>query len=152
MNLRERSYCDRILRVDLTAGKSWITPLPAGEMPLLLGGKGLGAWLLYNEQGAHVDPLGPENQLIFHTGPLTGTTAPTAGHPWRDARVAVSDTHAFVQRPSGQIAVLARDSGEVQQVLEIDGMPTGLTEPVIYHNHLLLTDFASSVYCFEGAS
>jgi aldehyde:ferredoxin oxidoreductase len=48
-------------------------------MPLLLGGKGLGAWLLYNEQGAHVDPLGPENQLIFHTGPLTGTTAPTAG-------------------------------------------------------------------------
>jgi aldehyde:ferredoxin oxidoreductase len=48
-------------------------------MPLLLGGKGLGAWLLYNEQGAYVDPLGPENQLIFHTGPLTGTTAPTAG-------------------------------------------------------------------------
>ena len=79
MNLRERAYCDRILRVDLTTGTIRVTPLPADEMPLLLGGKGLGAWLLYNEQDAHVDPLGPENQLIFHTGPLTGTTAPTAG-------------------------------------------------------------------------
>jgi aldehyde:ferredoxin oxidoreductase len=48
-------------------------------MPLILGGKGLGAWMLYHEQPAHVDALGPDNQLIFHTGPLTGTTAPTAG-------------------------------------------------------------------------
>jgi len=79
MNLSERAYCDRILRVDLTTRKIWATPLPAQEMPLLLGGKGLGAWLLYNEQPAHVDPLAPENHLIFHTGPLTGTTAPTAG-------------------------------------------------------------------------
>ena len=48
-------------------------------MPLILGGKGLGAWLLYTEQPAGVDPLSPENLMIFHTGPLTGTTAPTAG-------------------------------------------------------------------------
>ena len=48
-------------------------------MPLILGGKGLGAWLLYNEQPAGVDPLSPENHLIFHNGPLTGTTAPTSG-------------------------------------------------------------------------
>jgi len=26
-----------------------------------------------------VDPLSPDNRMIFHTGPLTGTTAPTAG-------------------------------------------------------------------------
>ncbi|MDX1414382.1 MAG: aldehyde ferredoxin oxidoreductase family protein [Candidatus Promineifilaceae bacterium] len=79
MNFTNRAYCDRILRVDLSTGKIWTTPLPEKEMPLLLGGKGLGAWLLYHEQPAHVDPLAPENQLIFHTGPLTGTTAPTAG-------------------------------------------------------------------------
>ena len=46
---------------------------------MLLGGKGLGAWILYTEQAAGVDPLGPDNHLIFHNGPLTGTTAPTAG-------------------------------------------------------------------------
>ena len=79
MNLRERAYCDRILHIDLTQQTATTSPLPADVMPLVLGGKGLGAWLLYNGQPAHVDPLGPENRLIFHTGPLTGTTAPTAG-------------------------------------------------------------------------
>jgi aldehyde:ferredoxin oxidoreductase len=48
-------------------------------MPLVLGGKGLGAWLLWTEQPAGVAPLSAENHMIFHTGPLTGTTAPTAG-------------------------------------------------------------------------
>jgi aldehyde:ferredoxin oxidoreductase len=79
MNLTERAYCDRILRVDLTSGDIRTTPLPAEAMPLILGGKGLGAWLYYHEQPPGVDPLGPENMLTFHNGPLTGTTAPTAG-------------------------------------------------------------------------
>jgi aldehyde:ferredoxin oxidoreductase len=79
MELRERAYCDRILRVDLSSGVIETTPLPAEAMPLLLGGKGLGAYLLYSEQAPGVEPLSPENHLIFHNGPLTGTTAPTAG-------------------------------------------------------------------------
>ena len=79
MDLTQRSYCDRILRVDLATGGLTTTPLPADAMPLVLGGKGLGAWLLYTEQAPGVDPLGPDNHLIFHNGPLTGTTAPTAG-------------------------------------------------------------------------
>jgi aldehyde:ferredoxin oxidoreductase len=79
MNLRERAYCDQILRVDLSTGKTTISQLPAEAMPLILGGKGLGAWLLYHEATPGVDPLSPENLLIFHNGPLTGTTAPTAG-------------------------------------------------------------------------
>lgn len=79
MDLIKRAYCDRILRVDLTTGSITTTPLPADVMPLLLGGKGLGAWLLYTEQDAGVEPLSPANHLIFHNGPLTGTTAPTAG-------------------------------------------------------------------------
>ncbi len=79
MDLQKRAYCDRLLRVDLTDGNIESTPLPADAMPLILGGKGLGAWLLYHEQAAGVDPLSPDNHLIFHNGPLTGTTAPTAG-------------------------------------------------------------------------
>ena len=79
MNLTQCAYCNRILRVDLTSGTTQVTPLPAQVMPLILGGKGLGAWLLYTEQPAGVDPLSAENRMIFHTGPLTGTTAPTAG-------------------------------------------------------------------------
>jgi aldehyde:ferredoxin oxidoreductase len=79
MDLTQRAYCNRILRVDLSTGSIENTLLPTELMPLILGGKGLGAWLLCTEQPAGVDPLSPENRLIFHTGPLTGTTAPTAG-------------------------------------------------------------------------
>ncbi len=79
MYLRERAYCDQILRVDLSSGEVSVTPLPGEAMPLVLGGKGLGAWLLYHESIPGIDALAPENLLIFHNGPLTGTTAPTAG-------------------------------------------------------------------------
>jgi hypothetical protein len=57
-----------------------------------------------------------------------------------------------VSKPSGQIVVLGRETGEIEQVVEIDGMPVGRTEPVIYQNRLLLTDFNAAVYCFEGAA
>jgi aldehyde:ferredoxin oxidoreductase len=43
-----------------------------------LGGKGLGALLLFNNLGASVDPLSSENVLIFITGPLTGSSFPSA--------------------------------------------------------------------------
>jgi aldehyde:ferredoxin oxidoreductase len=79
MDLSQRAYCNRILRVNLSTGSIETTPLPEEVMPLILGGKGLGAWLLYTEQAVGVDPFSAENHLIFHTGPLTGTTAPTAG-------------------------------------------------------------------------
>ena len=79
MDLNSRAYCDKILRVDLSAGVFETTPLPPDVMPLVLGGKGLGAWMLYHEQSSGVEPLSPDNQLFFHNGPLTGTTAPTAG-------------------------------------------------------------------------
>jgi aldehyde:ferredoxin oxidoreductase len=43
-----------------------------------LGGKCLGAKILYEELEPGIDPLGPKNKLIFAAGPLTG--APFAGH------------------------------------------------------------------------
>jgi aldehyde:ferredoxin oxidoreductase len=79
MNLQDQSYCDQILRVDLTSGKFEVTPLPGDAMPLIMGGKGLGAWLLLDELSPGVEPLSPDNRIIFHNGPLTGTSAPTAG-------------------------------------------------------------------------
>ena len=80
MDLRHSGYCDNILRVDLSSGSIEREPLPSEEvMRLLLGGKGLGAYLLYKEVPPGIDPLSPENPLILNVGPLTGTTAPTAG-------------------------------------------------------------------------
>ena len=41
-----------------------------------IGGRGLADRYLYEEMDPTVDPLSPENVLIFATGPLTGTCAP----------------------------------------------------------------------------
>jgi aldehyde:ferredoxin oxidoreductase len=40
-----------------------------------IGGRGLASKMLYDEIDPAVDPLSPENKLIFATGPLTGTGA-----------------------------------------------------------------------------
>ncbi|MFQ5874865.1 MAG: aldehyde ferredoxin oxidoreductase family protein, partial [Dehalococcoidia bacterium] len=44
-----------------------------------LGGRGIAAKILYQRVKAGIDPLGPENVLIFSTGTLTGTSAPSSG-------------------------------------------------------------------------
>ncbi len=44
-----------------------------------LGQRGLASKYLMEEMDPKVDPLGPDNKLIFATGPLTGTCASTGG-------------------------------------------------------------------------
>jgi aldehyde:ferredoxin oxidoreductase len=44
-----------------------------------LGGSGFGTKMLWDEVPAEVDPLSPENKLIFATGLLTGTSWPSSG-------------------------------------------------------------------------
>jgi aldehyde:ferredoxin oxidoreductase len=79
MVTKQRGYMDCVLRVNLSSGKVDKESLPEPALRPLLGGKGLGAYWLIKEQPAGVDPLSPENHLIFNVGPLTGTTAPTGG-------------------------------------------------------------------------
>jgi len=67
----------RILRINLTTHqvtKEDVDPKIARDY---LGGRGLAIHYLYKEVDPTVDPLGPENKLIFATGPLTATPAPT---------------------------------------------------------------------------
>ncbi|MFW6266549.1 MAG: aldehyde ferredoxin oxidoreductase family protein [Halanaerobiales bacterium] len=68
-----------VLRVNLSSGEISREKI-AGEMvKKYLGGRGLGSKILYDEIDAGVDPLGPENKLIFASGLLTGTSASTGG-------------------------------------------------------------------------
>ncbi len=69
-------YAGRIAWIDLTEGKVAIEELKEDTARKYLGGKGLGAYLLYRSLHPHTDPYDPNNQLIFITGPLTGTTFP----------------------------------------------------------------------------
>ena len=72
-------FMGKILRVDLAHRKVTVEPLPGGDASLLLGGCGLATKYLFEELRPGTDPLGPENKLIFMSGPLTGTLSPSSG-------------------------------------------------------------------------
>ena len=63
----------KVLRVDLTAGRFEDHDVPKKDLVDYLGGRGLAAKMLYDENKPRVDPFDPENRLIFMTGPYTGT-------------------------------------------------------------------------------
>ena len=69
----------KVLRVDLTAGTIKDEPLNMEWAQQFLGQRGLGSKYLAAEVDPAVDPLDPGNKLVFATGPLTGTMAPTGG-------------------------------------------------------------------------
>ncbi|MDD5093984.1 MAG: aldehyde ferredoxin oxidoreductase family protein [Dehalococcoidia bacterium] len=71
------AYAGQILRVNLTKGDWKVEELDMDLVRRFIGGRGLGGKILFDEVDPNVDPLGPENKLIFVTGPLTGTGAPT---------------------------------------------------------------------------
>ena len=68
-------YAGRLLEVDLSREKVSVVELEPEVLEKYVGGRGLAAYLLWRELGSRwreVDPLGPENILLFLTGPLTG--------------------------------------------------------------------------------
>ena len=65
-----------ILRVNLTdeiITKELLTEELAHNY---IGGRGLNAKLLYDELKPGIDPLGPDNKVLFGLGPVNGTIAP----------------------------------------------------------------------------
>ena len=73
------SWAGKILRVNLTAGTVKSEPLNMEWARAYLGSRGLGSKYLVTEVDPKVDPLSPDNKIIWATGPLTGTMASTGG-------------------------------------------------------------------------
>ena len=69
-------YLGKILYVNLDNKQTEDVKLPDEFLKKYLGGKGFGARLLYELVDEEVDPLSPNNVLIFMSGPLTGTAVP----------------------------------------------------------------------------
>jgi len=67
--------------VDVDLSRSTITwrELDEGVAGRFVGGRGYGVKLIYDELERGIDPLSERNLLIFATGPLTGSMAPTSG-------------------------------------------------------------------------
>ncbi|MCH7930276.1 MAG: aldehyde ferredoxin oxidoreductase family protein [Proteobacteria bacterium] len=69
----------KILRVNLSEGTAESEPLNMDWAFQYLGERGLATKYLWENMDPKADPVGPDNVLIFATGPLTGTMASTGG-------------------------------------------------------------------------
>jgi aldehyde:ferredoxin oxidoreductase len=68
-------YAGKLLEVNLTTGDIKKVTISGDILKEYVGGRGLAARILWDRLGKRweeVDPLGPENILLFLTGPLTG--------------------------------------------------------------------------------
>lgn len=72
-------YMGKILRVNLSTGEIKKEPIDRGVAEEFVGARGYAAKIIFDEVDPKADPLGPDNKLIFATGPLTLTPAPTGG-------------------------------------------------------------------------
>jgi len=67
---------NKILEVDLSNSSFDIYNVYEQERTMYLGAKGLGLKLLYDRLKTGIDPLSPENIIIFMPGVMMGTNAP----------------------------------------------------------------------------
>ncbi len=72
-------YTGQFLRVNLSTGRIDKEKLDLDLAVKFIGGRGLASYFLLQEIEPDIDPLSPANKIIFATGPLTGSRAPTGG-------------------------------------------------------------------------
>jgi aldehyde:ferredoxin oxidoreductase len=66
------AFTGKYLRVNLTEGTTVVGQFSDLHYRMFLGGSAMAAAILMKELKPGVDPLGPENILVFATGPLNG--------------------------------------------------------------------------------
>ncbi|WP_252700823.1 aldehyde ferredoxin oxidoreductase family protein [Natronosalvus vescus] len=71
-------FQDRVARIDLSDGSVGYESIDDEDAKKYIGARGLGVKYVF-EQGADVDPLGPDNLLAFMNGPLSGTQVTMSG-------------------------------------------------------------------------
>jgi len=69
----------KLLHVNLTKGKAVADKYEAEMAKNYLGGRGFAAKILWDTLRAGIDPLSPDNRLIFAAGPLTAFSLPSSG-------------------------------------------------------------------------
>ena len=72
------TFVGNILDVDLGAGSWKFSEFSGDGLPEYLGGRGINVKYIYENIPTGIDPLGPENILVFSCGLLTGTAAPAS--------------------------------------------------------------------------
>ena len=94
-------WSGEIIYVDLTEGKVRKEPLSKELGENYLGARGTNVKLLWDLTAPGIDPLSPENALIFGVGPLTGTPVPTSGRTTITAKSPVTNLYVKVSMGGG---------------------------------------------------
>ncbi len=72
-------YMGKLAWIDLSTGGVKVEEISEDIRRKYIGGTGLAAYIMRRCRFSEIDPLGPENVLIFSSGPLTGANVPTSG-------------------------------------------------------------------------
>lgn len=96
--------------VDLTTGQVTVAETSPDLLRDYLGGRGLGAALLYDLVGPEVDPLGPDNYLIFTAAPLAGSPWPTSARMHVTFKSPLTGIYGYANT-GGQIVAQLRHAG-----------------------------------------
>lgn len=103
-------FYGKILKIELNE-KSFVTEsVPDTIYETYLGGKGLASWLLYQHCPKGVDPLSPENPIIFATGPVGQSTI------WGSARYGV-----FTKSPQTGFYSESYSGGKTPEAVDATG-------------------------------
>jgi aldehyde:ferredoxin oxidoreductase len=105
-----KGFYGRILKIDLNRGRFDIETLDDALCQKYLGGKGLASYLLHELNPPGVDPLAPENCLIFATGPVGGTRI------WGSCRYGV-----FTKSPQTGFYCESYAGGKVPEAIDATG-------------------------------
>ena len=76
-------FYNKILKIDVTEKEFYYEVMSDEILKKTLGGKGLGTYLLMQENPVGVEPLSPDNIFVITPGPVTGTKL------WSQSRFAV---------------------------------------------------------------
>jgi len=71
-----KGFFNKLLRINLKNKTFSAEEIADSIVGNTLGGKGLGTYLLLENNRKGVDPLSPENNFIISLGPVSGTTIP----------------------------------------------------------------------------
>ncbi len=104
-------FYGRIPKINLSGQTYEIVPLNNEILSRYLGGKGLATYLLYSTNPQGVDPLSPDNCLIFATGPTTGSLI------WSSSRYGV-----FTKSPRTGFYSESYSGGKVPEAVDAAGL------------------------------
>ncbi len=122
------------LAYDLTKETHKTNPIPDKILLEYLGGRGLAVKLFVDDVKANLDPLSKHNELVFATGPLTGTIVPTSGRLALVTKSPLTKT-IFFSNTGGHIAPNLKKCGF--DALVIKGKAKNPKYLVIYSNNAI---------------